>query len=196
MQLKIETIILAAALAATFASAAPVGSDAPTPVPGFSIAYMDRSVSPATNFYEFADGQWAKDNPVPPDKSRWGGFAELAERNWYLIHDLLQRAETDASAPLHSPEREVGDFFASAMDTNRLEQLGFQPIADDLARIKHIHSRKAITGFSNHRWIAIAITEVSASSPRISAASAGDGSAVACGNTFRSTVKTMYGWTR
>ena len=144
MQLKIETIILAAALAATFASAAPVGSDAPTPVPGFSIAYMDRSVSPATNFYEFADGQWAKDNPVPPDKSRWGGFAELAERNWYLIHDLLQRAETDASAPLHSPEREVGDFFASAMDTNRLEQLGFQPIADDLARIKHIHSRKAL----------------------------------------------------
>ncbi len=141
--MKIKTIILAA-LAVPAASASPAGPDSPPPAPRFSVAYLDRSVSPATNFYEFADGQWVKDNPVPPDKSRWGGFAELAERNWYLIHDLLQRAEAGTSAPLHSPPREVGDFFASAMDTNRIEQLGFKPIANDLARIKHIHSRKAL----------------------------------------------------
>jgi putative endopeptidase len=144
MQLKFETIIWAAALAAASVGAAPAGSESPPAVPRFSVAYLDRSTSPATNFYEFADGQWAKNNPVPPDKARWGAFAELAERNWYVIHDLLQHAEADTSAPLHSPGREVGDFFASAMDTNRLEELGFKPIADDLARIKHIHSRKAL----------------------------------------------------
>jgi hypothetical protein len=30
------------------------------------------------------------------------------------------------------PRREVGDFFASAMDTNRIEKLGFKPIEGDL----------------------------------------------------------------
>ena len=118
------------------ASAAP-------PVPAFSISYMDRSVSPATNFYEFADGQWLKDNPVPPDKSRWASFSELAERNWYLIHGILEDAAAhSASLPRHSPRREVGDFYASVMDTNRIEKLGLKPIAADLKEIDRIRSTK------------------------------------------------------
>src|SRR6267154_1746686 len=55
-------------------------------VPRFSIEYMDKSVEPGADFYHYADGNWLKNNPVPPDKSRWGGFAELQERNWFLIH--------------------------------------------------------------------------------------------------------------
>ncbi len=116
-------------------------ADSPPKVPRFSVGYMDRSVNPSTDFYQFADGQWVKDNPVPPDKSRWASFTELAERNWYLIHGILTQAEADTAASLHSPEREVGDFFASAMDTNRIEQLGFKPIANDLARIAHVQTR-------------------------------------------------------
>ena len=114
---------------------------APPRVPAFSVDYMDRSVSPATNFYEFADGQWLKNNPVPPDKSRWASFTELAERNWFLIHQILaDAAQAGGSLPAHSPRREVGDFFASAMDTNRIEQLGLQPIADDLKKIDAVQS--------------------------------------------------------
>ena len=64
----------------------------PPPVPAFSVNYMDRSVDPSTDFYHFADGQWLKNNPVPPDKSRWASFTELAERNWYLIHEILNSA--------------------------------------------------------------------------------------------------------
>jgi putative endopeptidase len=115
-----------------------VNSDTPPAVPRFSIGYMDRSVDPARDFYHFADGTWVKNNPVPADKSRWASFSELAERNWYLIHDILDSAAADTGAPAHSPKREVGDFFASAMDTNRIEKLGFQPIAGDLKRIDGI----------------------------------------------------------
>jgi putative endopeptidase len=114
-------------------------------VPAFSVDYMDHSVSPATNFYEFADGQWLKNNPVPPDKSRWAAFTELAERNWYLIHGILDDAAAQsASLPAHSPRREVGDFYASVMDTNRIEQLGLQPLADDLQKIDRIQSTKEL----------------------------------------------------
>jgi putative endopeptidase len=115
----------------------------PPRVPAFSVGYMERSVSPATNFYEFADGQWLKDNPVPPDKSRWASFSELAERNWYLIHGILEDAARQSkSLPRHSPRREVGDFYASVMDTNRIEKLGLKPIAADLKKIDIIKSTK------------------------------------------------------
>ena len=112
-------------------------------MPAFSVNYMNRSVDPNTNFYLFADGQWLKNNPVPPDKSRWASFTELAERNWYLIHEILDAAaHPTAPLPPHSPRREVGDLFASVMDTNRIEQLGLKPLAGDLKQIDRIQSAK------------------------------------------------------
>src|ERR1017187_2666475 len=119
-------------------------SVAPPRVPAFSVDYMDRSVNPGADFYHFADGQWIKNNPVPPDKSRWAAFTELAERNWYLIHEILDAAATreGKSLPPRSPRREVGDFSASVMDTNRIEKLGLEPLADDLKKIDRLKSPK------------------------------------------------------
>jgi putative endopeptidase len=113
----------------------------PPRVPAFSVGYMDRAIDPAADFYQFADGQWLKDNPVPADKSRWASFSQIAERNWYLIHGILDAAaERSHSLPRHSPRREVGDFYASVMDTNRIEKLGLQPIAGDLQQIDGLRS--------------------------------------------------------
>ena len=105
---------------------------------------MDRSVDPSVDFYRFAAGNWLKNNPVPADKSRWSGFEELQDRNWKLIREILESSAADQSAPRHAPRREVGDFFVSAMDTNRLEKLAFKPIEADLKRIDRIQSTKAL----------------------------------------------------
>ena len=116
---------------------------APPRVPAFSVTYMDRTVNPGSNFYQFANGQWLKNNPVPADKSRWAAFTELAERNWYLIHEILEDAGQASSAlSPQSPRRQVGDFYGSAMDTNRIEALGLQPIAGDLERINRIQTKR------------------------------------------------------
>ena len=103
-------------------------------IPRFSIEYMDKSIAPGDDFFHYADGTWIKNNPVPPDKARWISFTELQERNWYLIHQILD-STVAADLPANSPARKVGDFFRSAMDTNRIEQLGFKPIEPDLKRI-------------------------------------------------------------
>jgi putative endopeptidase len=115
-------------------------TEMPPPVPRFSVSYMDKSVDPGKDFYHYADGTWLKNNPVPPDKSRWASFMELADRNWYLIHGILDEAAADTKSPAKTPRREVGDFFASAMDTNRVEKLGFKPIEGDLKRIDQVKS--------------------------------------------------------
>ncbi len=115
----------------------------PPKVPAFSVDYMDRAIDPSVDFYHFADGNWLKNNPVPADKARWASFSELAERNWYLIHEILDSAAADAkSLPANSPRREVGDFYASVMDTNRIEKLGAKPLAADLKKIDRIQSTK------------------------------------------------------
>ena len=108
-------------------------------VPGFSAAYLDRSVPPGDDFYRYANGEWLKQNPVPADKSRWGAFIELQERNWFLIHEILDSTAA-AMVRYNSPAQKVADFYRSAMDTNRLEQLGFKPIQPDLKRIDELKS--------------------------------------------------------
>lgn len=109
-------------------------------VPRFSTNYLDRAVDPNADFYRFACGQWLQKNPVPADKSRWAGFDELQERNYHLVRDLLVQAAADTNAPARSPARLIGDFYRSAMDTNRLEQLGVKPLQADLGRIAGLSS--------------------------------------------------------
>jgi len=104
--------------------------------PGFSARYMDRSVPPDEDFYRFAVGSWIKRNPVPADRSRWGAFEELAQFNLERIHGLLEQAARRKAAPPGSVQREVGDFYASALDTQARNRLRFRPIAPDLARIE------------------------------------------------------------
>jgi putative endopeptidase len=110
----------------------------PPLVPRFSMSYVDRSVDPKADFYQFATGAWRKNNPVPSDKSRWAGFDELQERNWWLIRGILVKAAAEAQAPAASPLRQVGDFFAAAMDTNRIERLGFTPLDPEWSRLKEV----------------------------------------------------------
>lgn len=125
---------------------APAETVTVSPVPRFSVTNMDTSVRPADDFYRFAAGTWVKQNPVPADKSRWSGFDELAERNWQLIHELL---ETSAAAGkgTSGPRKQVGDFYAAAMDTNRIERLGFKPIEPELREIAHLHNLRELVQF-------------------------------------------------
>jgi putative endopeptidase len=134
-------------LTITFVTLAPainVLAESDPKIPRFSVENMDRAVAPANDFYHYAAGTWLKNNPVPSDKSRWSGFEELQERNWKLIQSILDSSAADTSAAPKTPTREVGDFFASAMDTNRIEKLAFKPIQDDLKRIDRLKSTDAL----------------------------------------------------
>jgi putative endopeptidase len=133
------TLALVAACA-TWAVTGLNAAEAPPRVPRFSIDYMDKSVDPGTDFFHYAAGNWIKANPVPEDKSRWGAFMELQERNWFLIHEILDSLTTAAAVQENSPARKVRDFYRSALDTNRLEELGFKPLGPDLERIRALKS--------------------------------------------------------
>ncbi|MGH8282194.1 MAG: M13 family metallopeptidase, partial [Gammaproteobacteria bacterium] len=54
--------------------------------------WLDKSVSPSRNFYEYANGIWQKDNPIPPAYARWSQFSILTKHNQEVIHQLLEDA--------------------------------------------------------------------------------------------------------
>jgi putative endopeptidase len=107
-------------------------------------ANMDLSVKPCNDFFHYANGNWMKSHPIPPEYSQWGSFNILAEQNNVALRKILEDAASDASAPEGSNERKIGDFYAAGMDSAAIEAFGWQPIAEDLNRIASIKDLKDV----------------------------------------------------
>ncbi|HET7675851.1 MAG TPA: M13 family metallopeptidase, partial [Gammaproteobacteria bacterium] len=99
--------------------------------------WLNKSVSPADNFFEYANGGWQKNNPIPAEYSRWGTFNVLQIQNQQIIKGILEDA-AKAKARAGSTEQKVGDFYASGMDTAAIEKTGAKPLAPEFKRIDGI----------------------------------------------------------
>jgi putative endopeptidase len=102
---------------------------------GVDIKSIDKKADPRADFNQFANGSWMKNNPIPPTEGRWTSFNVLAERNYELLHTILENAAKDKTAPAGSARQKVGDFYRIAMDTAKLELEGYQPVLRDLLEI-------------------------------------------------------------
>lgn len=100
-------------------------------------ANMDTTVSPADNFFYYANGGWLKNNTIPESEARWGSFDMLRENNMNTLHDLLDEAAA-ANAAKGTAEQKVGDFYKSGMDTATINAAGLQPLNDVLAEIDNM----------------------------------------------------------
>lgn len=131
----LRTVCLAGALAgvAAIASSAAVEPGAAERV--LHASWIDKSVDPQRDFYMYVNGNFIRENPIPPAYSSWGQVQILNDRNQDFIHDLLQSAAANSSAAPGSEERKIGDFYASGMDEASVEKAGISPLKEEFARI-------------------------------------------------------------
>jgi putative endopeptidase len=109
--------------------------------PDFLAENIDTTVSPATDFFDYANGGWIKKNPIPADQSSWG-IGELVQED---IYDRLKTINEKAAAAQSAPgsiEQKIGDFWISGMDSNAIEKQGLQPLQSELSRIDQVASVK------------------------------------------------------
>ncbi len=103
---------------------------------------MDLTVKPGDDFYQYANGTWLKNNPVPPSKTRWGSFDGLREESSKRLQTLLEHAAANTSKDRAT--QMIGDLYASGMDSIAIERKGYDPIKSDLKRIASITDVKGI----------------------------------------------------
>ncbi len=111
---------------------------------GFNLADLDRSVKPCDDFYQFAEGSWKKNNPIPADQSDWGSFEILQQRNEGVLHEILEEAVKDKTDSAGSNWQKIGDFYGSCMDEAQIESAGVKPLGPELERIAAIHDSASL----------------------------------------------------
>jgi putative endopeptidase len=133
--------VFALVVAALPARAQSPAQERTRPLKSLDLTAIDTSIDACTDFYNYACGGWRKNNPVPGDKGRWGRFDELREFNLYTLKDILD--ETSKPTATRTPvEQQVGDFYASCMDTPAIDAAGLKPIAGDLERVAAAGSKE------------------------------------------------------
>ncbi|TAE28652.1 MAG: M13 family peptidase [Cytophagales bacterium] len=100
---------------------------------------MSLSVKPGDDFYQYANGEWLKKNPIPASKTSWGSFNILRDKSLDAMKTLLD--EATKSTNRGRLYQMVGDFYASGMDSAAIDQKGFDPIKADLARVDGLKNK-------------------------------------------------------
>ena len=116
---------------------------------GIETAGMDTAVRPQDDLFGFVNGTWVAQTAIPADKGRFGTFDQLRDEAQEHVRVLLEDAsgavvEREAEAA-RRPDSDgaaetdltalVGALYASFMDTDRVEELGLDPVRAELDAI-------------------------------------------------------------
>jgi putative endopeptidase len=110
---------------------------------GIATQYIEPTVRPQDDFFEYLNGKWLKTVEIPSDKSSWGSFMELRENTLPQLRGIIENVAAKGGAK-GSDEQRIGDFYASFMDEARLEQLGVTPLKGELDKIAALKDKSEL----------------------------------------------------
>lgn len=111
-----------------------------------NLSFMDQSVRPQDDFYNFVNGNWMKSVEIPSDKARWGSFDELRENTDAAVLSILKES-LNANLAKGSDGQKIADLYRSYVDFETRNKLGIQPIQQQLADIDAIKTIKDLTNY-------------------------------------------------
>jgi putative endopeptidase len=136
-----KKLLLIAAVAASLVAC----SKKETPVgPDPLLVNRDTAVSPAKDFFSYANGGWFKKHPIPASDRSNGIFRTIQDTVNAQVKKICETSAAKTDAPKGSNEQKIGDFYASGMDTVAINKQGVKPLAPYFRKIDAIADAKDV----------------------------------------------------
>lgn len=90
--------------------------------------YVNESVNPCDDFYDYACGNWERDTSISMGTSKFTAFHRIAENNQRILKRILDR--DGLKAHQSSAVRIVATYYASCLDQLMIESKGAKPLLD------------------------------------------------------------------
>lgn len=117
-------------------------------VSGIRLDFLDTSVDPREDFFRFSNGNWLKNTEIPKDKARYGAFVMLGDKARDDVKTIIQQAgESSAASTKGTEAQQIGDFYASYMDTDTVNELQTTPIKSIIESINEISNYTELSAY-------------------------------------------------
>jgi putative endopeptidase len=111
---------------------------------GINTAWMDKSVVPGNDFYNYADGGFMKSEQIPPDRSSIGGFFiadQQREKNTQALFDQILKSNAAAA----TDEGKIANYYKAYLNTDAIDRAGLAPAKADLNAIGRIGDKSQLS---------------------------------------------------
>jgi putative endopeptidase len=105
---------------------------------------LDRKADPCTDFFQYANGAWRAQHPIPASMDRWSRRWEAGEANKDQLRKILDDVSSHPDQPKGSPAQLTGDFYAACTDVKAIDRVGLKPLQPILDKIAAIHDRASL----------------------------------------------------
>lgn len=105
---------------------------------GIDLHYMDTTVSPKTDFYNYVNGTWMKETDIPGDRSSWGSFMALRKNTDDNVLALLNDAIKNNHFKSGSDQAKAISLYESELDSTARNKAGLDPIKPIMTKIDEV----------------------------------------------------------
>jgi len=110
---------------------------------GIDLTSVKKDVKPGDDFWTYANGAWDARTEIPPDRSSTGVAVALVDGAEVDVRAILDDMAKNP-AQYGAAGKQIGDFYASWMDTEGIEARGIEPLKPYSARIAAANDRAAL----------------------------------------------------
>ncbi len=99
----------------------------------FAATDLDPAQNACKDLGAYANGKWLTENEIPADEPAWGAFVVLNNRSLGVRQQLAERIAAEPNAT--GVDKIIGDFWATGMDEQKLDEAGLTPLESRFAAI-------------------------------------------------------------
>jgi putative endopeptidase len=102
-------------------------------------SHVDSSVRPGDDFFQFANGKWFSQNPIPASESYNGLWKTIQDTINESIRQICENSASANASP-GSIKQKIGDFYFTGMDSLTINSEKLNAISNELQLINNIRS--------------------------------------------------------